>query len=80
MRITPFVEFRNGFLPYVILTVSEGLLLCTFTLQARGSTFGNAACACSLASGYIIKHNVINKRSCIDGINKRENLMTLFKV
>ena len=80
MCVAPFNEFRDRFIPNTSVTANDGLLLHTFTLQPRDTTFDHPACAYPLALGEKNKINMLDELTCINSINQVEDPMSTIKV
>ena len=78
--ITPYREFRDGFLPYTSLTANEGLLLHTLTLQSRDSTYDSATYTYPVALGHKSKDSMVAETAYINDINNKEDPTRPFKV
>ena len=80
ITIIPYNEFRDGFLPYKSLTANEGLLLHTFTLQSRDSTYDSSLYTYPVALEHKCKDSIIEEVTYINDINVREDPTKPFKV
>jgi len=80
ITIIPYNEFRDGFLPYKSLTANKGLLLHTFTLQSRDSTYDSLLYTYPVVLGYKCKDSIVREVTYINNINVREDPTKSFKV
>ena len=67
--IVPHSEFRDGFLPHKSLTANEGLLLHTFTLQSRDSTYDSSSYTYPVSLGHKSKDIMVSEITYINDVN-----------